>query len=70
MKFISVSDLSHRATKIISEIEATGEVTIVTRNGQPKVLMRLVSKSDFGSNETKKKGKEMKSHGKRNLQKR
>lgn len=66
MKFVSVSDLSHKATKIISEIESTGEVTIVTRNGQPKVLMRLVSKSDFEPKEREKKRREKK-HGKRTV---
>jgi prevent-host-death family protein len=70
MKFITVTELNQRATRIVSEIESTKEEVVVTKNGKPVVLMRLVSDSDFGTKEIKKRGKEMKKHGKRNLQKR
>jgi prevent-host-death family protein len=69
MKFITVSDLSHGATKIISTLESNREEVVVTKNGKPVVLMRLVSGSDFGSKKIEKRGKEVKKHGKRNLQK-
>jgi prevent-host-death family protein len=70
MKFITVTELNQRATHIVSEIESTKEEVVITKNGKPVVLMRLVSDSDFGTKEIKKRGKEMKKHGKRNLQKR
>ncbi len=70
MKFITVSDLSHGATKIISALESNREEVMVTKKGKPVVLMRLVSDSDFGSKEIEKRGKGVKKHGKRNLQKR
>jgi hypothetical protein len=43
---------------------------VITRKGKPVALLRLISDSDFGTKKTEKKGKEMKKHGKRNLQKR
>ena len=70
MKFITVTELNRGATHIVSEIESTKEEVVITKNGKPVVLMRLVSDSDFGTREIEKKGKEMKKHGKRNLQKR
>jgi prevent-host-death family protein len=70
MKFITVTELNQRATHIVSEIESTKEEVVVTKNGKPVVLMRLVSDSDFGTKEIEKRGKGVKKHGKRNLQKR
>jgi prevent-host-death family protein len=70
MKFFTVTELNRGATRIVSEIESTKEEVVITKNGKPVVLMRLVSDSDFGTKEIKKRGKEMKKHGKRNLQKR
>ncbi|MGA2317598.1 MAG: hypothetical protein ABSG71_14615 [Thermodesulfobacteriota bacterium] len=70
MRFITVSDLSHGATKIISALESNREEVVITRKGKPVALLRLISDSDFGTKKTEKKGKEMKKHGKRNLQKR
>ena len=70
MKFITVSELNRRATHIVSEIESTKEKVVITKNGKPVVLMRLVSDSDFGTKEIKKRGKGIKKYGKRNLQKR
>jgi prevent-host-death family protein len=66
MKFITVSDLSHKATLIVSEMESTGEEVVITKKGKPLVLMSLVSNCDFALKE--RKG--VKKHGKRNLQKR
>ena len=57
MKFITVTELNQKATHIVSEIESTKEEVVITKNGKPVVLMRLVSNSDFGTKEIKKKGK-------------
>jgi len=58
MKFITVSDLSHKATLIVSEMESTGEEVVITKKGRPLILMSLVSNSDFALKE--KGGKETK----------
>jgi prevent-host-death family protein len=57
MKFITVTELRQRATQIVSEIEATKEEVIITKNGKPVVLMQFVSDEAFSLKETKK-GKE------------
>lgn len=49
MRFITVSDLSHGATKIISTLESNREEVAVTKKGKPIALLRLISDSDFGS---------------------
>jgi prevent-host-death family protein len=67
MKFVTVTELNRGATRIVSEIESTKEEVVITKNGKPVVLMRLVSDSDFGTKETEKKRKGVKKHGKRNL---
>ena len=56
MKFITVSELRGKATSIVSEIEASGEEVIITKNGRPVVLMRRVSESEFRLKPTKEKG--------------
>ena len=66
MKFITVTELNKRATHIVSEIESTKEEVIITKKGKPLILMTLVSNSDFSLKERK----EVKTYGKRNLQKR
>lgn len=60
MKFVTVTELNRGATRIVSEIETTGEEVVITKNGKPVILMRLVSDSDFGSKETEKKRKMVK----------
>ena len=47
MKFITVTELKQRATQIVSEIEKTREEVIVTKNGKPVVVMKLISESEF-----------------------
>ncbi len=64
MKFITVTELKQRATQIVSEIESTRKEVIVTKNGKPVVLMRLISDEAFSLKETEKK--EVKKHGKKN----
>ena len=66
MKFITVTDLKHRATQVVTEIEQTKEEVVVTKNGKPVVLIQLVSDSDFKLIE-KQKRKEEKKHGKRSV---
>ena len=66
MKFITVTDLKHRATQVVTEIEQTKEEVVVTKNGKPVVLIQLISDSDFKLIE-KQKGKEVKKHGKRTV---
>ena len=59
MKFVTVSELRLRATQIVSALETTGEEVIVTKNGKPVVLMRIIEEKEFRL-EKKKGGK----HGK------
>ncbi|MGD0663130.1 MAG: type II toxin-antitoxin system Phd/YefM family antitoxin [Syntrophorhabdales bacterium] len=47
MKFITVSELRAQATQIVSEMEATKEEVVVTKNGKPVVLMQLVGDEAF-----------------------
>ena len=56
MKFITVSELRAKATSIVSEIEASGEEVVITKNGRPVVLMRRVSESEFKLRPSKEKG--------------
>ena len=63
MKFITVSELRQSATKIVSEIEATREEVVVTKNGKPVVIMRFIT-SDAFSLKKDEKEKEIGNHGK------
>ena len=47
LKFITVSELRAQATQIVSEMEATKEEVVVTKNGKPVVLMQLVGDEAF-----------------------
>ena len=47
MRFYSVSEFKAKATRIIAEIEKTKEEAIITRNGKPVVLVRLVDEKEF-----------------------
>jgi len=63
MKFITVSELRQLATKVVSEIETTGEEVIVTKNGRPVVLMRFITDEAFTLKENEK-DKEKEKYGK------
>ena len=66
MKFITVSELKHKATQVVTEIEQTKEQVVVTKNGKPVVVIQLVSDSDFRLIEKQiKKG--VKKYGKRTV---
>jgi prevent-host-death family protein len=62
MRFITVTELKQRATQVVSEIKSTREEVVVTKNGKPVVLMRIVEEKEFAL--TPRKGKEG-THGKR-----
>jgi prevent-host-death family protein len=47
MKFITVSELRGNATRIVHEVEQTGEEVIITRNGRPVALIRKVEQDEF-----------------------
>ena len=47
MKFVTVSELRANATRIVADVEKSGEEVIVTKNGKPVVLMRPVSADEF-----------------------
>jgi prevent-host-death family protein len=47
MKFYTVTEFKAKATGIISEIERTQEEIIVTKNGKPTVLVRLIDEGEF-----------------------
>ena len=68
MKFITVTELKLKATQVVAEIERSREEVVVTKNGKPVVLIKLVSDSDFKLRE-KPKVKEVKKYvkQKRNL---
>jgi antitoxin (DNA-binding transcriptional repressor) of toxin-antitoxin stability system len=54
MKFITVSELKNKATQIVTEIEKNSEEVIVTKNGKPVVLMRLITDEVFSLKEDSK----------------
>ena len=47
MKFITVTELRPRLLEIVSEIEATKEQFVVTKNGKPVVLIQFVTEDAF-----------------------
>ena len=47
MKFITITELKQKATKIVAEIERTKEEVVVTKNGKPVVLMKLIHEEAF-----------------------
>lgn len=47
MRFITVTELKQRATQIVSQIQEGGEETVITKNGKPVVLMRLVDEKEI-----------------------
>lgn len=47
MRFITVTELRLKATKIVHGVEETGEEVIVTRNGRPVVLIRRVEEDEL-----------------------
>jgi len=56
MRFVTVSELKQRATQIVTEIMATGEEVVVTKNGRPVVLMRTVEEKEFALASKEQKG--------------
>jgi PHD/YefM family antitoxin component YafN of YafNO toxin-antitoxin module len=54
MKFVTVSELKNKATKIVALIEDTREEVIVTKNGKPVVLMRFITDEAFSLKDTEK----------------
>ena len=54
MKFYTVTEFKAKATGIISEIERTQEEIIVTKNGKPTVLVRLIDEGEFQLGPNKK----------------
>ena len=64
MKFITVTELKHKATQVVTEIVSAKEQVVVTKNGKPVVVIQLISDSDFKLIEKQIK-KEVKKHGKR-----
>ncbi len=47
MRFITVTELKQRATQIVSQIQEGGEEMVITKNGKPVVLMRLVDEREI-----------------------
>lgn len=56
MRFVTVSDLKQRATQIVTEIMATREEVVITKNGRPVVLLRTVEEKEFALASKEKKG--------------
>ncbi len=55
MRFKTVTELRLKATRIVQEIEVTGEEVVITKKGKPVVLMRRLGEEEFA---LKTKGKE------------
>lgn len=47
MKFKTVTELRLEATKIVQEIEFSGEEVVITKKGKPVILMRRVAEEEF-----------------------
>jgi prevent-host-death family protein len=47
MKFFTVTEFKARATGIISEIEKSQEEVVITKNGKPTVLVRIIEEGEF-----------------------
>jgi antitoxin (DNA-binding transcriptional repressor) of toxin-antitoxin stability system len=47
MRFVTVTELKQRATQIVSQIRASGEEIVITKNGKPVVLMRNVDEKEI-----------------------
>ena len=47
MRFVTVTELKQRATQIVSQIQASGEEIVITKNGKPVVLMRTVDEKEI-----------------------
>jgi antitoxin (DNA-binding transcriptional repressor) of toxin-antitoxin stability system len=47
MRFVTVTELKQRATQIVSQIQASGEEIVITKNGKPVVLMRNVDEKEI-----------------------
>ncbi|NIS75170.1 MAG: hypothetical protein GTO08_07795 [Deltaproteobacteria bacterium] len=56
MKFRTVTELRLSATKIVQEIEVSGEEVVITKKGKPVVLMRRVEQEEFALKKGDKKG--------------
>ena len=47
MRFVTVTELKQLATQIVSQIQANGEEVVITKNGKPVVLMRIVDEKEI-----------------------
>ncbi len=47
MRFITVTELKQRATQIVAQIQEGGEEMVITKNGKPVVLMRIVDEKEI-----------------------
>jgi prevent-host-death family protein len=47
VKFYNISEFKAKATSIIAEIEKSEEEIVITKNGKPTVLVRLVEEGEF-----------------------
>lgn len=57
MKFKTVTELRLSATRIVSDIEDTGEEVVITKKGKPVVLMRKVEEEEFSIKQRDRKEK-------------
>lgn len=47
MRFESVTKLQRELTRIVSEIEETGEPVVITKHGKPVVIMQPITENAF-----------------------
>ncbi len=55
LKFVTVSELRLKTTKIVAEVEKTGRQVIVTKNGRPVVVVQRVTEDELSLDRPKKK---------------
>ncbi len=52
VRFITITELSKRATAVVSEAERTGEQIVITKKGKPVALLEKTNRSTRGIKET------------------
>jgi antitoxin (DNA-binding transcriptional repressor) of toxin-antitoxin stability system len=57
MRYATVSELQRQATRIIADIEATGEEVVIMKKGRPVALLRALGKDELQLVPAKEGGK-------------
>jgi len=57
LKVKTVTELQKEASKIVTDVETTGQQVIITRNGKPVAVLQRVTENDLSIDKPKKKGR-------------